>query len=102
MIRTNLQREAIAGILVKGACCVHACPQCVIPNLWPGSVEAARQLSLERIGPIMVDIDAHGRSCFERMDAAVAARLPEVYRMPGIPPGFEPTKLWSSPERRGN
>ena len=101
MIRKNLLQEAIAGILVKGACWVHACPRCVIPNLRLCSIEAAWQLSLERFGPFMVDIDAHDNSHFEWMDEAVAARLPEVYRMLGIPPGFAPTKLWDSPGHRG-
>jgi hypothetical protein len=50
----------------------------------------------------MVDIDARGNSYFDRMDTVVAANLPEAYRMLGIPPGFEPTRLWNTRERPGN
>lgn len=88
--------------------CIHASPQCVSPNLWRdsikirgvelleelGSIEASWQLSLDRLGPFIVDIDCTGANYFEAMDRHVAEVRDSVLQSMGVPKDFEPTKLY--------
>lgn len=88
--------------------CIHASPQCVSPNLWAdsisvegvylfdelGSIEASWMLSLDRLGPFIVDMDAHGNNYFDEMDAKVAAARGEALELMGVPGDFEPTRLY--------
>ncbi|MDO4572839.1 MAG: fumarate hydratase C-terminal domain-containing protein [Clostridia bacterium] len=88
--------------------CVHVSPQCVSPNLWLaairidgvelfdelGSIEAAWRLSLDKLGPFIVDIDAKGNNYFSEMDRRVASVRDRILRDMGVPEDFQPTRLY--------
>jgi tartrate/fumarate subfamily iron-sulfur-dependent hydro-lyase beta chain len=88
--------------------CVHCTPQGVTPNLFIdhikitgvdylnelGSIEAAWQLELNKLGPFVVDIDCMGNNLFDELDKTIEENKKEAYRIMGIPPDFEFTKLY--------
>ena len=88
--------------------CVHVTPQFVGSALLQksvrirgvelfdelGSIEAAWQLALDRLGPFRVDIDGEGNNFFDALDKVVAGNLQNAYRDLNIPPGFEYTRLY--------
>jgi len=93
---------------MKEAGCVHVCPQCVSPNLWLdsihitgvyllkelGSIEAAWQLELDKLGPFLVDMDCRGNNHFAQLDEVVGQNLAAAYDQLGIPEEFEYTRLY--------
>jgi fumarate hydratase subunit beta len=88
--------------------CVHLSPQSVSPNLWLdsikiedvylfdelGTIEAAWQLQLDKLGPFVVDIDCEGNNYFEKIDKVVEKNMQEAYKNLNIPDDFEYTKLY--------
>ena len=88
--------------------CVHVSPQCVSPNLWHdsiriqgvelfeelGSIEACWLLDLAELGPIIVEMDIHGRNYFDELDVHVAKQRDAVLQSMGVPEDFTPTKLY--------
>jgi len=88
--------------------CVHLSPQSVSPNLWLdsikiedvylfdelGTIEAAWQLQLDKLGPFVVDIDCEGNNYFEKIDKVVEKNMQEAYKNLNIPVDFEYTKLY--------
>ena len=104
--KTTMREQTMQAMQRYG--CVHVSPQCVSPNLWQrsiridgvelftelGSIEASWQLTLDRLGPFIVDIDANGANLFSAMDAHVASVRREVLREMGVPDDFTPTRLY--------
>jgi fumarate hydratase subunit beta len=88
--------------------CVHVTPQYIGPNLLYrsiqikgvylfdelGSIEAAWQLELDKLGPFIVDIDCTGNNYFDNLDKIIAKNVKIVYAELNIPPDFEYTKLY--------
>jgi tartrate/fumarate subfamily iron-sulfur-dependent hydro-lyase beta chain len=88
--------------------CIHATPLGVTPNLFIkqlevsgvhlmkelGSIEAAWQLELNRLGPFLVDMDCRGRNHFDELDVRIAENRKKVYANLKIPEDFEYTKLY--------
>jgi len=88
--------------------CIHATPLGVTPNLFIkrlvvkgvhllnelGSIEAAWQLDLDRLGPFLVDMDCRGRNYFDELDERIAENRKKAYADLKIPEGFEYTKLY--------
>jgi tartrate/fumarate subfamily iron-sulfur-dependent hydro-lyase beta chain len=87
--------------------CIHVSPQSVSPNLWKqsikveevflfdelGTIEASWQLSIDKLGPFIVDIDSQGNNYFDELDIKIEeARIREYERL-GISEDFEYTKL---------
>jgi tartrate/fumarate subfamily iron-sulfur-dependent hydro-lyase beta chain len=88
--------------------CVHLSPRSVSPNLWVdsieiegvdlfdemGSIEAPWQLSINELGPFVVDMDTQGGRLFEVLDKEVERNLDKAYKDLGIPEDFKYTKLY--------
>ena len=99
--------EATARAMKKHHC-IHATPVDVTPNLFLdrikvkgvqwfdelGSIEAAWQLELDRLGPFLVDIDCEGRNHFDELDKEIERNRRKVYAQLNIPDDFEYTKLY--------
>jgi len=93
---------------MKKHVCIHASPLCVSPNLWLdsikienvflfnelGSIEASWQLSLDNLGPFLVDIDCHGNNYFDSLDIEIEQNKKKVYCDLKIPDDFKYTKLY--------
>jgi len=96
------------AIAMKENTCVHCTPVGVTPQLYQdqievkdvywleelGSIEAAWQLELRRLGPFLVDMDCHGGNHFEALDAIIEENKKKAYRRLNIPEDFEYTKLY--------
>lgn len=88
--------------------CIHVSPQCVSPNLWIdsikindvylfdelGTIEAAWQLQIEKLGPFIVDIDCNGNNYFDALDKIIEQNVNKAYKILNIPEDFEYTKLY--------
>lgn len=88
--------------------CVHLSPRSVSPNLWVnsiniegvelfqemGSIEAPWQLTLDKLGPFVVDMDTYGGRLFEDLDKEVKINLTKAYKSLDIPENFKYTKLY--------
>lgn len=88
--------------------CVHCTPQGVTPNLWLqsihvddvrnfeelGSIEATWLLTLDQLGPFVVDIDCQGNNLFDRLDDEIDTNRRKAYEKLGIPQDFAFTKLY--------
>jgi fumarate hydratase subunit beta len=88
--------------------CIHATPLGVTPNLFIkqmevegvylleelGSIEAAWQLELNRLGPFLVDMDCRGRNHFDELDVNIEKNRKKAYANLKIPENFEYTKLY--------
>ena len=88
--------------------CVHLSPRSVSPNLWVdsieiegvdlfdemGSIEAPWQLSINELGPFVVDMDTQGGRLFEVLDKEIERNLDKAYKDLGIPEDFKYTKLY--------
>lgn len=104
--KTTMGEETMKMMLEKG--CIHATPIGILPNFYLeqitikdvfwfeelGSIEAAWQLEIKKLGPFMVDIDTEGRNYFESLDQVIAANRRNAYRRLGIPEDFQYTKLY--------
>ena len=94
--------------MMRQKTCVHVSPQSVSPNLWIdsiriedvrlfdelGSIEAPWLLTLDRLGPFIVDIDSTGQSLFEQLDGVVETRRKKALQALGVPEDFSYTKLY--------
>ena len=88
--------------------CVHVTPQFIGPNLLQdsvhirdvqlfdemGSIEASWQITLDKLGPFIVDIDCEGNNYFDELDKVIADNKQKVYDELNIPHDFEYTKLY--------
>lgn len=88
--------------------CVHVSPQCVSPNLWLdsikikdvylfdelGTIEAAWQLEIDKLGPFIVDMDCEGNNYFDELDKVIGENLKSAYNDLDIPENFKYTKLY--------
>ena len=104
--KTTMGRETAAAM--KENVCIHATPQCVSPNLWLdsieikdvylfdelGTIEAAWQLKLKKLGPFLVDMDSEGNNYFNSIDTIIEENRKRVYRHLKIPEDFKYTKLY--------
>lgn len=104
--KTTMGKGTIEAMQQHG--CVHVSPQCISPNLWHdsieiedvslfdelGSIEACWLLTLDKLGPFIVDIDSHGRCYFDELDVTIANARQEVMKKMGISDDFVPTKLY--------
>lgn len=104
--KTTMGRETTE--MMKKKKCVHVSPQCVSPNLWIdsirieevhlmeelGSIEASWFLTLDELGPFVVDIDILGNNLFAENAVTVDANREKAYEKLGIPKDYEYTKLY--------
>ena len=104
--KTTMGDETAAAMQRFG--CVHLSPRSVSPNLWVdsieiegvdlfdemGSIEAPWQLSINELGPFVVDMDTQGGRLFEVLDKKVKSKLDKAYEELGIPEDFKYTKLY--------
>lgn len=104
--KTTMGQETMQAM--KENVCVHVSPQGVSPNLWAssikitgvdlfdelGAIEATWHMTLDKLGPFVVDIDTKGNNLFEKLDDTVAKNKEKAYRALGIPEDFQYTKLY--------
>ena len=88
--------------------CVHVSPQCVSPNSWVenikitdvelfkelGTIEATWHMTINNLGPFVVDIDCKGNNLYKNHEAEVDANRERVLRELGIEPDYQYTKLY--------
>ena len=58
-----------------------------------GKTEATWVMELEKGGPFLVDIDAHGNNLFHEIDQRVGEKFKEIYRQFGVPEGYQYSDL---------
>ena len=104
--KTTMGKSTMRVMKERG--CIHATPIGIIPNFYLeqidirdvywfkelGSIEAAWQLKIRKLGPFLVDIDTEGRNYFEELDLVIAANRRKAFQRLGIPEDFEYTKLY--------
>jgi len=104
--KTTMGEETMEKMAELG--CVHVSPQSVSPNLWLehisienvelfdelGTIEATWLLTLDKLGPFVVDIDTQGNNLFDLLDPVIEKNREEAYKMLGIPEDFTYTKLY--------
>jgi L(+)-tartrate dehydratase beta subunit len=88
--------------------CVHVSPQCVGPNLWVdsikvtdvslldelGSIEATWYVTLNELGPFIVDIDCMGNNLYKNHETVVNENWKAALKDMGITSDFQYTKLY--------
>lgn len=88
--------------------CVHVSPQCVSPNSWVqniritdvelfdelGTIEATWHMTVDELGPFVVDIDCYGNNLYKNHEQEVDANREKALRALGIDPDFQYTKLY--------
>lgn len=88
--------------------CVHVSPQCVSPNSWVqniritdvelfdelGTIEATWHMTVDELGPFVVDIDCYGNNLYKNHEQEVDANREKALRALGIEPDFQYTKLY--------
>lgn len=91
--KTTMGRETAREM--EQCCCVHACPLSVSSNLWLdaieiedvylfdelGSIEAAWQMKVNRLGPFLIDIDCRGKNYFDEMDLKIKENMGAAYML---------------------
>ena len=104
--KTTMGEETMAMMQEKK--CVHVSPQCVSPNSWVdhiqitdvelfselGTIEATWHMTVEELGPFVVDIDCHGNNLYKNHEQEVDACREQVLEELGIGSDFEYTKLY--------
>lgn len=104
--KTTMGEETMAMMRKKK--CVHVSPQCVSPNSWIqkinitdvelfkelGTIEATWHMTVDALGPFVVDIDCHGNNLYKNHEHAVDAAREKALEKLGIDPDFEYTKLY--------
>lgn len=104
--KTTMGKETIKAMMEHK--CVHVSPQCVSPNLWIdsikvtdvelleelGSIEATWHLTLDALGPFIVDIDCMGNNLYKNHEAVVNENRIAVLEEIGVSPDFQYTKLY--------
>ena len=88
--------------------CVHVSPQCVSPNSWVqniritdvelfdelGTIEATWSMTVNELGPFVVDIDCRGNNLYKNHEKEVDEAREKALRELGIEPDFQYTKLY--------
>lgn len=104
--KTTMGKETMKAMMEHK--CVHVSPQCVSPNLWIdaikvtgvdlmdelGSIEAAWHMTLNELGPFIVDIDCMGNNLYKKHENVVNTNRMEVFKEIGVTPDFQYTKLY--------
>ena len=94
--------------MMKEKKCVHVSPQCVSPNSWVdhiqitdvelfdelGTIEATWHMTVDELGPFVVDIDCCGNNLYKNHEQEVDACREQVLEELGIGSDFEYTKLY--------
>ena len=88
--------------------CVHVSPQCVSPNSWVqniritdvelfdelGTIEATWSMTVNELGPFVVDIDCRGNNLYKNHEKEVDEAREKALKALGIDPDFQYTKLY--------
>ena len=104
--KTTMGEETMAMMKEKG--CVHVSPQCVSPNFWVqninitdvelfdelGTIEATWHMTVNELGPFVVDIDCYGNNLYKNHEQEVNDNRDKALIALGIEPDFEYTKLY--------
>ena len=104
--KTTMGEETMAMMQKKK--CVHVSPQCVSPNFWVqninitdvelfdelGTIEATWHMTVNELGPFVVDIDCYGNNLYKNHEQEVNDNRDKALLELGIGPEFEYTKLY--------
>ena len=104
--KTTMGEETMAMMQKKK--CVHVSPQCVSPNAWVqninitnvelfkelGTIEATWSMTVDKLGPFVVDIDCYGNNLYKNHEQEVDANREKALQKLGIGSDFEYTKLY--------
>ena len=104
--KTTMGEETMAMMQEKK--CVHVSPQCVSPNSWIdhiditdvelfkelGTIEATWHMTIDKLGPFVVDIDCYGNNLYKNHEQEVDAQREKALEKLGIGTDFEYTKLY--------
>ena len=104
--KTTMGEETMAMMQKKK--CVHVSPQCVSPNSWVqninitnvelfnelGTIEATWSMTVDKLGPFVVDIDCYGNNLYKNHEHEVDEQREKALAKLGIGPDFEYTKLY--------
>ena len=104
--KTTMGEETMA--MMQKRKCVHVSPQCVSPNSWIqhiqitdvelfdelGTIEATWHMTVDELGPFVVDIDCQGNNLYKLHEQEVDANRDKALRALGIEPDFQYTKLY--------
>ena len=104
--KTTMGEETMAMMQKKK--CVHVSPQCVSPNFWVqninitdvelfdelGTIEATWHMTVNELGPFVVDIDCYGNNLYKNHEQEVNDNRDKALIALGLEPDFEYTKLY--------
>ena len=104
--KTTMGKETMAMMQKKK--CVHVSPQCVSPNFWVqniqitdvelfdelGTIEATWHMTIDKLGPFVVDIDCYGNNLYKNHEQEVDEAREKALEKLGIGTDFEYTKLY--------
>ena len=104
--KTTMGEETME--MMKRKKCVHVSPQCVSPNAWVdsiriddvelfdelGTIEATWRMTVDELGPFVVDIDCEGNNLYKNHEQEVDDARDKALAELGIGPDFEYTKLY--------
>ena len=104
--KTTMGEETMAMMQKKK--CVHVSPQCVSPNSWIqninitdvelfdelGTIEATWHMTVDKLGPFVVDIDCYGNNLYKNHEHEVDEARENALEKLGIGNDFEYTKLY--------
>ena len=104
--KTTMGEETMAMMQTKK--CVHVSPQCVSPNFWVqninitdvelfdelGTIEATWSMTVDKLGPFVVDIDCYGNNLYKNHEQEVDEAREKALEKLGIGIDFEYTKLY--------
>lgn len=104
--KTTMGEETMAMMQKKK--CVHVSPQCVSPNSWIpninitdvelfdelGTIEATWHMTVNALGPFVVDIDCYGNNLYKNHEHEVDTQREKALEKLGIGTDFEYTKLY--------
>lgn len=104
--KTTMGEETMAMMQKKK--CVHVSPQCVSPNSWIpninitdvelfdelGTIEATWHMTVNALGPFVVDIDCNGNNLYKNHEQEVDTQREKALEKLGIGTDFEYTKLY--------
>lgn len=104
--KTTMGEETMAMMQKKK--CVHVSPQCVSPNSWIqhinitdvelfdelGTIEATWHMTVDELGPFVVDIDCQGNNLYKNHEQEVDESREKALKALGIDPDFQYTKLY--------
>ena len=104
--KTTMGEETMAMMQKKK--CVHVSPQCVSPNFWVqninitdvelfdelGTIEATWHMTVDKLGPFVVDIDCYGNNLYKNHEQEVDEARQKALQKLGISEDFAYTKLY--------